>query len=103
MPFLLALVSLKLGVVLRSGSIHGGAAPLVLPLWFRGHSTLITSAPKAPNQRVAQGPALTQVKSTTLMPANALGVAAICSCVWAISSSLRSNRELIIRMVFWAV
>jgi hypothetical protein len=38
-----------------------------LPRSFSGHSILMTSAPKAPSQRVAHGPARTQLKSTTLI------------------------------------
>ena len=93
MLFLLALVSLKLVAVLRLAATPGGDAPVDLPLSFRGHSTFITSAPKAPNQRVAQGPALTQVKSTTRTPSSAFSVTAICSWVSAIASSEMTSRR----------
>ena len=91
MPFLLALVSLKLVAVLRFDSMPGGEYPVVRPRSFKGHSTLITSAPKAPSQRVAHGPALTQVKSNTRTPASAFGETAICSWVKAKSSSVISS------------
>ena len=76
MPSLLALASLKLPAALRPASMPAGVedpAPLHLPSSVAGHSTLITCAPKAPSQRVAQGPALTQVKSSTRNPASACG------------------------------
>ena len=78
MPFLLALVSLKLVLVLRLGVIPGVVPPVVLHLSDKGHSTLIISAPKAPNHLDAQGPALTHVKSTTRIPDSAFGEGAIC-------------------------
>ena len=37
-----------------------------------GHSTLITSAPRTASQRVAHGPARTQVKSSTRTPSSGL-------------------------------
>jgi len=74
----LALVSLKLVLVLRLGVIPGVVRPVVLPLSDKGHSTLIISARRAPNHLVAQGPALTHVKSTTRTPDKAFGDVAIC-------------------------
>src|SRR5262245_21300483 len=70
--FLLTLVSLKFPDVLRltsrfCGVVEEGRRPRSLS----GHSILIISAPSAPSQRVAQGPALTQLKSTTRMPSSA--------------------------------
>jgi hypothetical protein len=44
-----------------------------LPRSFSGHSILMISAPKAPSQRVAHGPARTQLKSTTRMFSRARG------------------------------
>jgi hypothetical protein len=44
-----------------------------LPRSLSGHSILMISAPKAPSQRVAQGPARTQLKSTTRMFSRARG------------------------------
>src|SRR5262249_3778039 len=41
------------------------------PRSFSGHSILMISAPNAPSQRVAHGPARTQLKSTTRIPASA--------------------------------
>jgi hypothetical protein len=41
------------------------------PRSLSGHSILMISAPNAPSQRVAHGPARTQLKSTTRMFANA--------------------------------
>ncbi len=75
---LFALLSLKCPSVFRftgnpSGVLRPAAAPLVAG--FVGHSTLITSAPKAPSQRVHHGPALTHVKSRTLIPSSGLGPA----------------------------
>src|SRR5690242_19304295 len=64
--FLLTLVSLKFPEVLRLGSRCCGVVVLGnRPRSFSGHSILMTSVPKAPSQRVAHGPARTQLKSTT--------------------------------------
>ena len=72
---LLALLSLKCPAVLRltgnpSGALPPVSAPLVLGVI--GHSTLIISAPSAPNHLLHPGPALTQVKSRTLIPSSGL-------------------------------
>src|SRR6202040_561331 len=70
--FLLTLVSLKLPEVLRLTSSGWGVVELgSRPRSFSGHSILMISAPKAPSQRVAHGPAHTQLKSTTRIPARA--------------------------------
>src|ERR1043166_5890114 len=72
--FLLTLVSLKWPEVLRLTSRCCGVVELgSRPRSFSGHSILITSAPRAPNQRVAHGPARTQLKSTTRIPSSARG------------------------------
>src|SRR4029079_365876 len=72
--FLLTLVSLKLPEVFRSVSRCCGVVVLGRrPRAFSGHSILMTSAPNAPSQRVAQGPARTQVKSTTRIFSRARG------------------------------
>src|SRR5690242_6394214 len=66
--FLLTLVSLKFPEVFRLVSRCCGVVELgSRPRSFSGHSILMISAPKAPSQRVAQGPARTQLKSTTRM------------------------------------
>src|SRR5690349_15057956 len=70
--FLLTFVSLKLPEVFRLASRCCGVVVLgSRPRSFSGHSILTISAPKAPSQRVAQGPARTQLKSTTRIPARA--------------------------------
>src|SRR5205085_8372388 len=70
--FLLTFVSLKLPEVFRLTSTCCGVVVLgSRPRSFSGHSILTISAPKAPSQRVAQGPARTQLKSTTRIPARA--------------------------------
>src|SRR6266850_6060835 len=70
--FLLTLVSLKLPEVFRLTSTPLGVVELgSLPRSFSGHSILMISAPSAPSQRVAHGPARTQLKSTTRIPAKA--------------------------------
>src|SRR3954463_12033989 len=72
--FLLTLVSLKLPEVLRLTSTSCGVVVLgSLPRSFSGHSILMISAPNAPSQRVAHGPARTQVKSTTRIFSSARG------------------------------
>src|SRR4051795_6116010 len=72
--FLLTLVSLKLPEVLRLTSTSCGVVVLgKRPRSFSGHSILIISPPKAPSQRVAHGPARTQVKSTTRIFSRARG------------------------------
>src|SRR5215467_10491475 len=72
--FLLTLVSLKLPDVFRLTSRCCGVVVLgSRPRSLSGHSILITSAPNAPSQRVAQGPARTQLKSTTRMLSRARG------------------------------
>src|SRR6202048_4663902 len=72
--FLLTLVSLKFPEVFRVTSRFGGVVLLgSRPRSFSGHSILMISAPKAPSQRVAQGPARTQLKSTTRMFSSARG------------------------------
>src|SRR5262249_53995748 len=66
--FLLTFVSLKFPEVFKLTSRFCGVVVLgSLPRSFSGHSILMTSAPKAPSQRVAHGPARTQLKSTTRM------------------------------------
>src|SRR5438045_1455217 len=70
--FLLTFVSLKLPEVFRLTSRCRGVVVLgSRPRSFSGHSILTISAPKAPSQRVAHGPARTQLKSTTRIPARA--------------------------------
>src|SRR4051794_6886496 len=70
--FLLTLVSLKLPEVFRLTSRCCGVVVLgSRPRSFSGHSILMISAPNAPSQRVAHGPARTQLKSTTRIPARA--------------------------------
>src|SRR5438067_12402346 len=72
--FLLRLVSLKFPEVLRLTSRSCGVVLLGnRPRSFSGHSILMTSAPNAPSQRVAHGPARTQLKSTTRMSSRARG------------------------------
>src|SRR5271168_1042226 len=72
--FLLTLVSLKLPEVFRLTSRYCGVVVLGnRPRSFSGHSILMISAPNAPSQRVAHGPARTQLKSTTRMLATARG------------------------------
>src|SRR5258708_36532694 len=72
--FLLTLVSLKLPEVLRLISRFCGVVLLgSRPRSFSGHSILMISAPNAPSHRVAQGPARTQLKSTTRMLSRARG------------------------------
>ena len=69
---MLTLVSLKLPEVFRLTSRCCGVVVLgSRPRSFSGHSILMISAPNAPSQRVAQGPARTQLKSTTRIPARA--------------------------------
>src|ERR1700758_4877704 len=64
--FLLTFVSLKFPEVFRLTSRLCGVVVLGnLPRSFSGHSILMISAPRAPSQRVAHGPARTQLKSTT--------------------------------------
>src|SRR5689334_14570172 len=70
--FLLTFVSLKLPEVFRLTSRCCGVVVLgSRPRSFSGHSILMISAPNAPSQRVAHGPARTQLKSTTRIPASA--------------------------------
>src|SRR5215467_3713830 len=70
--FLLTFVSLKFPEVFKLTSRFCGVVVLgSLPRSFSGHSILMTSAPKAPSQRVAHGPARTQLKSTTRTPSRA--------------------------------
>src|ERR1700730_11584485 len=70
MLFLLTFVSLKFPEVFRLTSRCRGVVVLGnRPRSFSGHSILMISAPKAPSQRVAHGPARTQLKSTTRVPA----------------------------------
>src|SRR5215469_8242149 len=69
---LFTFVSLKFPEVLKFTSTSCGVVELGnLPRSFSGHSILIISAPRAPSQRVAHGPARTQLKSTTRIPASA--------------------------------
>src|SRR5216683_904539 len=82
--FLLTLVSLKFPEVFRLTSRFWGVVVLGnLPRSFSGHSIFMISAPKAPSQRVAQGPARTQLKSTTRMFSRARGrdIAAFSGCI----------------------
>src|SRR4051794_21375943 len=66
--FLLTFVSLKFPEVFKLTSRCCGVVVLGRrPRSFSGHSILMISAPNAPSQRVAHGPARTQVKSTTRM------------------------------------
>ena len=83
---LLALVSLKWPSVFRLAGRWGGLRPPMpssLVLGFRGHSTLTTSAPSAPSHRLHQGPARTQMKSSTRIPVRApgavVGLASVCT------------------------
>src|SRR5215813_11846571 len=80
---LFTFVSLKFPEVLKFTSTSCGVVELGnLPRSFSGHSILIISAPRAPNQRVAHGPARTQLKSTTRIPSSARGRdMASCSCI----------------------
>src|SRR5437762_8485235 len=72
--FLLTLVSLEFPEVFRLTSRSCGVVVLGRrPRSFSGHSILMISAPKAPSQRVAHGPARTQLKSTTRMLSRARG------------------------------
>src|SRR5271169_4383414 len=72
--FLLTFVSLKLPEVFRLTSrLYGVVALGSLPRSLSGHSIFMISAPKAPSQRVAHGPARTQLKSTTRMFSRARG------------------------------
>src|SRR4029077_11401123 len=72
--FLLSLVSLKFPEVFRLTSRFCGVVVLgSLPRSFSGHSIFMISAPKAPSQRVAHGPARTQLKSTTRTSLRARG------------------------------
>src|SRR6516164_8216890 len=72
--FLLTLVSLKFPEVFKLTSRFCGVVVLgSLPRSLSGHSILMISAPNAPSQRVAHGPARTQLKSTTRMLARARG------------------------------
>src|SRR5215467_15152826 len=72
--FLLTFVSLKFPEVFKLTSRFCGVVVLgSLPRSFSGHSILMISAPKAPSQRVAHGPARTQLKSTTRMFSRARG------------------------------
>src|SRR5215216_2275954 len=71
---LFTFVSLKFPEVLKFTSTSWGVVELgSRPRSFSGHSILIISAPRAPNQRVAHGPARTQLKSTTRILSRALG------------------------------
>src|SRR5215475_4663995 len=71
---LFTFVSLKFPEVLKFTSTSCGVVELgSLPRSFSGHSIFIISAPKAPSQRVAHGPARTQLKSTTRMFSRACG------------------------------
>src|SRR5215468_10408317 len=80
---LFTFVSLKFPEVFRFTSTACGVVELGnLPRSFSGHSILIISAPRAPSQRVAHGPARTQLKSTTRIPSSARGRdMALCSCI----------------------
>src|SRR6516162_3703217 len=72
--FLLRFVSLKFPEVFRLTSRFCGVVVLgSLPRSFSGHSIFMISAPKAPSQRVAHGPARTQLKSTTRIFSRARG------------------------------
>src|SRR5258705_12701459 len=72
--FLLTFVSLKFPEVLRLTSRFWVVVVLgSLPRSFSGHSIFMISAPRAPNQRVAHGPARTQLKSTTRIFSRARG------------------------------
>src|SRR5712691_3432293 len=71
---LFTFVSLKFPEVFRFTSTSCGVVELGnRPRSFSGHSILIISAPRAPSQRVAHGPARTQLKSTTRIPSSARG------------------------------
>src|SRR5262245_64751328 len=80
---LFTFVSLKFPEVLKFTSTSCGVVELgSRPRSFSGHSILIISAPRAPNQRVAHGPARTQLKSTTRIPSRARGNdMALCSYI----------------------
>src|SRR6185295_2862984 len=72
--FWLTFVSLKLPEVFRLASRFCGVVELgSRPRSLSGHSIFMISAPSAPSQRVAHGPALTQLKSTTRMFSSARG------------------------------
>src|SRR5688572_21583781 len=72
--FLLTFVSLKWPEVFRLASRFCGVVVLgSRPRSLSGHSIFMISAPSAPSQRVAHGPALTQLKSTTRMFSSARG------------------------------
>src|SRR3954452_20461630 len=84
--FLLTFVSWKFPEVFKLTSRGCGVVVLGRrPRSFSGHSILMISAPNAPSQRVAHGPARTQVKSTTRIFSSARG--------WAIASSRRVGPE----------
>src|ERR1700722_1506966 len=72
--FLLTLVSLKFPEVFRLTSRFCGVVVLgKRPRSFSGHAILMVSSPRRPHQRVAHGPARTQLKSTTRMFSRARG------------------------------
>ena len=80
-PSLPAFVSLNMPPLLKPGATPGGVPPiepgrpprkLKMPVPVCSHSTLITSAPSAASQRVAQGPARTHEKSSTRIPVSGL-------------------------------
>src|SRR5271170_5000858 len=72
--FLLTFVSLKFPEVFKLTSRFCGVVVLgSRPRSFSGHSILMISAPNAPSHRVAQGPARTQLKSTTRRSLSACG------------------------------
>src|SRR5215813_10681882 len=72
--FLLTFVSLKFPEVFKLTSRFCGVLVLGnLPHSFSGRWILMTSAPKDQSQRVAHGPARTQLKSTTRMFSRARG------------------------------
>src|SRR5712691_5801800 len=75
MPRLLTLVSANCPGAFGPGSTPGGMTIRLLRRIskFSGHSILMISAPNAPNQRVAHGPARTQVKSSTRTPVSERG------------------------------
>ena len=71
---MLTFVSLKFPDVFRLTSRFRGVVVLgSLPRSLSGHSIFMISAPRAPSQRVAHGPARTQLKSTTRMFSSARG------------------------------
>src|SRR5712691_4034552 len=92
---LFTFVSLKFPEVFRLTSTPCGVVELGnLPRSFSGHSILIISAPRAPNQRVAHGPARTQLKSTTRIPSSARGRdMASCSCITGRPAPLTSPQR----------